>query len=158
MTLESCPCVLFRLCFFCLIFSCLGIVSLYRVFVSCLMFWFFHALMCPLSVSYVLPSVCQYTHPCIPLVISPVGLPLLFLILSSVSVYLVSVFPSLRVRSLYFSASVFVHAPVHVPSPICSLFPHGMCFWIWVLHFAFWFELCFWFELSAIFFVLCLAF
>ena len=62
------------------------------------------------------------------------------------------VFPSLLVRSLYLSASVCVHAPVHVPAPVCSLFPHGMCFWIWVLHFAF-FDLNFGFDLYFTFFL-----
>ena len=37
------------------------------------------------------PSVCQCSHPCIPLVISPVGRPHMFLVLSSVSVHLVCV-------------------------------------------------------------------
>ena len=75
--------------------------------------------MCPLSVSYVLPSVC---HPCIPLIISPVGPPHRFVVLSSVSVYLVSVFPSLLVWSLYSSASVCVHAPIHASAPV-----HVLC-------------------------------
>ena len=52
MTLESCHCVMFRLCF-CLIFSCLCIMSLYHVFWVSMP----HCVSCPLSFSYVLPSV-----------------------------------------------------------------------------------------------------
>uniref|UniRef100_A0A671WQM4 Immunoglobulin V-set domain-containing protein n=1 Tax=Sparus aurata TaxID=8175 RepID=A0A671WQM4_SPAAU len=85
----------------------------------------------PLSIA-LFPSC---SHVLLPFVVSPVGPPHLFLVLSSVSVYLVSVFPSLLVWSLFLSASFCVHAPVLVPAPVCSMFPHGMCFWIWVLPF-----------------------
>ena len=104
------------------------------------MFWFFHALMCPVSVSCVLPSVCRFSQPCIPLVISPVGPPHLFLVLSSVSVYLVSVFPSLPVWSLYvclcqpllMSLLPFMCLLLSVPySPTVCVFGFEFC----ILHF-----------------------
>ena len=85
---------------------------------SCVVCFDFSMPSCVLSVSPMFfhqsPSVCQCSHPCIRFIISPVGPPHLFLVLSSVSVYLVSVFPSLLVWSLYLSASVCVHAPFHV--------------------------------------------
>uniref|UniRef100_A0A671VF22 t-SNARE Domain Containing 1 n=2 Tax=Sparus aurata TaxID=8175 RepID=A0A671VF22_SPAAU len=52
--------------------------------------------------------------PCIPLVISPVGPPHLFLVLSLVFVYLVCVFPALLVQSLSLAASALIHGPVYV--------------------------------------------
>ena len=120
------------LCFVQIMFFLSSILlSLYPVL--CLMFWCFHALMCPLSVSYVLPSVCQCSQPCIPLVISPVGPPHLFLVLSSVSVYLVSVFPSLPVRSLY----------------VCLLYGFDLNFALFPLHFVSLFS-CY-FVLSSLF-------
>ena len=95
---------------------------------------------CPLSVFFPLsPSVCQCSHPCLPLVISPVGPPHLFLVLSLVSVYLVCVFPAVHVWSLYLSASV--HAPA------CSQFPGAMCslgfdFCIFAFWVEFWLVIC----------------
>ena len=113
----------------------------FHVFVSCLVVSYvliFHALMCPLSVSYVLPSVCQCSQPCIPLVISPVGPPHLFLVCSSVSVYLVSVFPSLLVGHCILSVCSLDGFVCPCSSCLCSCrfpVPSGMRFWI--LNFAF---------------------
>ena len=132
MTVDSCSlcsCVWYCLVVSCIWFPCLCIMSCVFCFV------FFHALMCPLSspvyfpVFFPLaPSVyCivpfMFSHVLLPFVTTP-GLlpplsPHLFLVCSSVSVYLVCVFPSFLVQSLYLSASVCVHAPIHVPVP-CS--------------------------------------
>ena len=89
----------------------------YRVFVLS-----FHAPLCPLSVFYILPSVCNF----VPSMHSPRYLtcwsssPVPRLVI--VFVYLVSVFPALLVRSLSLYASP--HVSVHA----CFQSPHGMCF------------------------------
>ena len=99
---------------------------------------------CPLSFSYILPSGSLCLLYCslhvfsvlLPLVTSP-GLlpplsPHLFLVMSLVSVYLVCVFPSLPVRSLFALC-------LWLSTLLSMLFLTGM---FWIL-FAFWFELCY---------------
>ena len=110
------------------------------------MFWFFHALMCPLSVSYVLPSVslclsvfssmhspryltCWSTSPVPRLVISVC----VFSLCVPFTPCLVIVFVSLCLRPCSHSC---------VCSFSCSSCPHGMC----SLDFDIWFSDV-WFEL-----------
>ena len=113
MTVELCLGVMFTF-WFCVLYS-----PAFDSHAFCLMshVLFFHALLCLLSFkcllcsSLCLPLSVVLFSQCIPLVISPVGPPHLFLVLSLVFVYLACVFPSLLVRSLYLSA------------PACSKFP-----------------------------------
>ena len=113
MTVELCLGVMFTF-WFCVLYS-----PAFDSHAFCLMshVLFFHALLCLLSFkcllcsSLCLPLSVVLFSQCIPLVISPVGPPHLFLVLSLVFVYLACVFPSLLVRSLYLSA------------PACSEFP-----------------------------------
>ena len=143
---HDCRFLFFVLAFGCHDFVlCLNSMSLYLVL--CLVFPCPHvSFKFSCVFSYVLPALFpSCSHVLLPFVTSPVGLPHLFLVLSSVSVYLVSVFPSLLVWSLFLSASFFVHAPIHVPAPVCSLFPmvcvfgFESCILPFDLNFAFWF-------------------
>ena len=89
------------------------------VMVLCLVFDF-HALLCPFSVSCVLPSV----RVCLP----PLS-PHLFLVSSLVSVCLVSAFPLVRVRSLLLFSLVKLPPASPLVPPVSRL----VCFWILVL-------------------------
>ena len=116
----------------------------FHVFVSCLVVSYvliFHALMCPLSVSYVLPSVSLFLSvfssmhsPCYLTCWSSSPVPRLVI---SVCVFSLCVLFT-PFRSLFLSASVCVHAPIHVsaPAPVHVLRVPLVCV-LWILSFAF---------------------
>ena len=80
--------------------------------------------------------------------------PHLFLVMSVVSVYLVSVFPSLPVQSLFvFCSWLFI---LLFTLLLCSCFLFGR-FWIFLHFFHVWFELWLWFELCIFALLLCLV-
>ena len=103
----------------------------------------------PCTFSCGLPSVCQscsllvFSSALLPLITSP-GLlpPHLLLVCSSMSVYLVSVFPSLLVKSLC-SVGLCLRLPWSMFLSMFFQSPYGMCFLdLEFLHFAFvWFLL-----------------
>ena len=136
---------------FCLVVSCIWFPCLCIVSCCVLCFDFFMPLLSfspwsslcllPFLLRVCLPLSVVLFPPCIPLVISPVGPPHLFLILSLVCVCLVCVFPALYVHSLH------LFAPDFAAICGCRMFvfmlefqsPCGM-FWFWVFHV--WFVLC----------------
>ena len=141
---------------------------------SCVMFCFSHALLCLLSFksflwcALCLPlSVSLVPSWCAPLCSSPSlshlasSLPSL-LTCSSVSVYLVCVFPSLLVWSLFVIVcllSLVVHAPVHAPAHALAHAPVSyLVGFVFFWHFFHvWFELWHWFEVCIFALLLCLV-